>query len=153
MGNGKRTGEKYFTLIILAIGIFMLKEGIEIYRNSPGISSSGALPVFLSSLIIVFSFILFIKNRKENINSKEEKEENIIKFLFNTDVVVMVLLIFLYGIALLFGMKFLIITPIFLWVSMSFLEKGDYLKNLIYTIFLMIGIIVVFEYLFQVILP
>jgi hypothetical protein len=47
----------------------------------------------------------------------------------------------------------MIATPIFLWCTMSFLSRGKFVKNLLWTALCMLFIYLVFRVLFSVVLP
>ena len=74
-------------------------------------------------------------------------------FVFQRDVLVELILILAYCFALNFGLGFYIATPLFLWISMCYLLRRDYVKNLLWTALCMAFIIVVFRFIFSVVLP
>lgn len=152
-----KPGEKGFAFFILLLGLGMGYKSIGLYQNNPGASSPGAMPLFISGLLIVFSTILLIQNWKavgENSRkSLHEQMVNTIKHLGNIDVFVMVLLLTSYGAALYLNVGFIIATPFFLWVAMSYLARGGYVKNILWTAILMIFIMLVFRVLFSIVLP
>ena len=58
-----------------------------------------------------------------------------------------------YCIALNLKVGFYIATPVFLWVSMCYLMRKDYVKNILWTALCMAFILVVFRFIFSVMLP
>lgn len=65
----------------------------------------------------------------------------------------MLLAILAYCALLLAGVSFYIATPLFLYGSMCFLTRRNYLKNILWTAVVMAFIVVVFRLLFGVIFP
>ena len=51
------------------------------------------------------------------------------------------------------GLSFYIATALFLWGSMTYLMKGSYLKNILWTAILIVFAVVVFRMIFGVVFP
>ena len=66
---------------------------------------------------------------------------------------IMTVFIIAYCIMLSFGIGFVIASPVFLWVSMTYLSKGRFVKNIFYTMLVMLFIVVVFNLVFKVVFP
>lgn len=76
-----------------------------------------------------------------------------LRYVLPKEVLVVFLAILVYCALLLAGVSFYIATPLFLYGSMCYLMRKDYLKNIIWTAIVMAFIVVVFRMLFSVIFP
>jgi hypothetical protein len=153
-----RPGEKGFTIFLLILSAFFLYQSILLYRKNPGSSSCAALPLGVSILLTVLSLwnvILNIKKKTPLSGSMTiaKKVRDALVYIFPMDVLVMTGLVVLYCAALRMGLGFYISTPIFLWCSMCYLLRKDYLINLLWTTLCMLFILLVFSLLFSVVLP
>lgn len=150
-------GEKGFAVFLLLIGLFFTWQSILLYQQVPGASGSGAVPLFCSVVIDLFAIAILITDRKRlSINSGKsfgEVARNTLAYLAGRDVVVTALLVLLYCVAMALGAPFMVVTSIFLWVGMSYLSRGNYGKNIIWTALCMLFIYLVFRVLFSVVLP
>lgn len=152
-----QVGEKGFAFFLLFIGLFFTWQSWLLYQEHPGASSCGSVPLFCSSLITLFSLITIITDwSKKSANAGKAIGKMIAdtwNYLFPLDVIVMILFMIVYCAALYMGLGFMLVTPIFLWGSMSFLSRGNYVRNLLWTILCMLFIYLVFHVLFSVVLP
>lgn len=150
-------GEKGFAVFLLLFGAFFLWQSIVLYSEHPGAESAGAVPMFVSALIVIFAICIIVSDWKaESMNkglSLGEQVKQTLGYIFPKDVLVELGLILLYCIGLNFGLGFYIMTPLFLWISMCYLMRKDYVKNLLWTALCMAFIIVVFRFIFSVVLP
>lgn len=153
-------GEKVFTFALFGVGLlaFGLALNLWMQMDAPRIASAGALPLFVTSLWVILSFLAIIENRKltsplSGLKDWKEKVHKGLQYAFPLDVVVMLAAIFAYCAALYFGLSFYIATPLFLYGSMCYLSKKGFLKNLIWTAIIMAFIILVFRMLFGVVFP
>ena len=158
MSENQKPGEKGFSIILLIIGILALLESIKMFMKEPTSSSFGALPLFLSSVMVIFALkIILFEYRKSGSENKranfKELFNSTIKYIFPKDIVVVFFLLILYCLFLVFGLGFEISSTIFLIAAMTYLMRGHILKNVIYTGISMAFILVVFKTIFQVILP
>lgn len=157
MDNKFKPGEKGFAGLLLLFGLYFFYESVKLYKLDPRPSAYGAVPMFVSGLISVFSLAVIISDR----NKKSETEgmilnKKIIKtfeYAVPKDVLVILVLIALYCMALYMGFGFIPVTSGFLWLAMCYLMKKSYAKNILWTLCCMVFIIVVFKYLFKVVLP
>ena len=157
MDKKTKPGEKGFPVVLLLLGIFVTKESAAMYREAPQLESYGTVPLICGILLIVFSVFIIINNFRMQSEIKglpfKEKAESVVSHLFSKDVLVMLALILIYCLLLNFGLPFIISSPIFLWVSMTYLRRGGYVRNIIYTAIIMVFVIVVFNVAFHVVLP
>lgn len=153
-----KPGEKGFSLIMLVIGILFLIESIRMFMEEPTSSSYGALPLFLSfSIVILMLKIILVEYRNNGTNKdKVSLIDSIISvknYAFTKDIVFEFIFMVAYCILLILGLGFEISSSLFLLVSMTYLMRGQLLKNSIYTLITMAFILIVFKTVFQVILP
>ncbi len=157
MEKKTKPGEKGFTLILFVIGALFTKGSLDMYRADPTLEGYGTVPLFCGLMIMVLSaFILLGSLRtKSEISGQPvgEQASAVKKHLFNGDVIVMLLIILAYCGLLAFNVPFIISSPLFLWGSMTYLCRGGWLKNIIYTALVMIFVILVFSVGFNVVLP
>ena len=151
------SGEKGFALVLLVIGLFFTWQSYLMFREEPVASSYGAVPLFCSGIITLLALVILITDRKKRTpgTGKPLKEALLlaVRHVAGKDVLVMIGLIILYCLALYLGSGFMIATPIFLWVGMTWLSRGNYLKNILWTAICMGFIYLVFKVLFSVVLP
>lgn len=156
MTEKKKTGELGFSIVLLAVGVLALIESIRMFTKEPTPSSFGAIPLFLSSTIVFFQAkIIFFELRKASNNDADEKQTWLMKIqqILPVDILVIFAALVVYCILLMFKVGFEVSTVVFLVFTMTYLMRGQLLKNLIYTAISMAFILVVFRWLFQVILP
>lgn len=157
MENKTKPGEKGFAVILLAFGAIVLWQGILMFQKTPKLSSYGAMPLILGIMLTLCSTIIIVQNfnRKSEIAGRplSEKVSKTLGHLLKQDVLVMILLLIAYSVALFAGLRFVYSTPIYLWVTISYLTRKNYAKNILYTAIVMAFIMVVFKILFRIILP
>lgn len=150
-------GEKGFSVFLFFFGTFFAYQSYLMYLKSPGPSSYAAVPLFVSLLIMIFSGLIFVFDFKmKSVNSSSNLTQKIIKsftYMFPKDVLVMMFLIIFYCVALLFNIGFYIVTPVFLWLSMCYLMRKHFVKNILWTALSLLFIFVVFSFAFKVVLP
>jgi hypothetical protein len=150
-------GEKGFTLFLLLVGLFFTWQSWLLYCKDPGASSYGAVPLACSSLIVLFALATIFVDRKKKTPVSGLSLWNTVKEVFVSvfpqDMFVILCMVLAYSVGLYVKLGFMIITPIFLWCGMTYLSRGNYLKNLLWTALCMGFIYVVFKLLFSVVLP
>ncbi len=155
--NLYKPGEKGFSVFLLLFGCYFLYESWKLYQQEPGASSYGAVPLFVSAMIVIFSLAILISDRKKKTEntglSFGEAAKKTVGYMFPLDVLVVFILIVLYCVGMQIGIGFVWMTPVFLWISMSYLMKKGYIKNILWTALCMAFILLVFSYLFSVVLP
>ncbi len=157
MDNKTKPGEKVFPVLLLMLGIFVTKEAWGMYSRSPELSGYGTIPLFCGVMMVVLSVIIIITNffRKSELTGMTMREKTIavIKHLFSADVLVMLVMIAAYCVLLANGIPFIVSSPIFLWAAMTYLERGNFVKNILFTAIVMAFVILVFKVGFHVVLP
>ena len=152
-----KSGEKGFAVFWLLIGAFFFYQSWLMYRESPSAESHGAVPLFVSGLIVVFSIIILVIDRNKVSENHGRSVGAMLKDTLEKtlpkDIVITLLMLLFYCIGLLEGLGFYIATPVFLWAAMSYLMRKDYLKNLLWTALCVGFIFAVFSTLFKVVLP
>lgn len=157
MEKNTKPGEKVFPVLLLIVGILVTKESWGMYKRSPELSGYGTVPLFCGAMITLLSIVIIITNmfHKSDISgmSLKEKAAAVVKHLFSLDVLVMLVMIIAYCVLLANGIPFIISSPIFLWASMTYLERGNFVKNILFTAIVMAFVILVFKVGFHVVLP
>ena len=144
--------EKVFAVILLLIGCIALYLSINLWfsistQKAPRISSAAVVPVIVSSLWVLISLSIVIKN------FRRESESSSLRYIMPLNVVIILALIIIYCAALLTGTRFYVATPVFLYASMCCLMRKDYIRNIIITGLVTAFIILVFRILFSIVLP
>ena len=155
-----KSGERGFSLVLCLVGLFFLIQSIAMWNqvSEPKLSSAAALPLFCSAawtILALWDFLgsLRMKSPLSGLKSFKETAKGLLGYVFPKTVVVMIAAILVYCVALMFHISFYIATPIFLWGSMSYLMRDNYVKNILWTAILIAFIIVVFQILFGVVMP
>lgn len=156
-------GEKVFSFILLIVGVIALKLSVDLWfsislRRGPRIASAAAVPVFVSALWVLMSLWTVIENFKlttplSKVKGVGEKIMKALAYALPINVIIMLALIVAYCVALVEGVSFYIATPAFLYISMCYLMRKDYLKNILWTGIVMAFIVLVFRMLFSVVFP
>lgn len=147
-----KPGEKVFAFILLLIGCLALYLSINLWfsistHKAPRISSAAVVPVIVSSLWVLISLCIVIKN------FRIESESLTLRYSLPPNVLIILALIIIYCAALLMGVRFYIASPVFLYASMSCLMRKDYIRNIIITGLVTTLIILVFRIVFSIVLP
>jgi len=152
-----KPGEKGFAVFLLLFGGYFFQASVKLYLENPKPSSYGAVPLFVSSLIVLFSLAILINDRKKTSETKGlpagKKILTTLAYIFPKDILIMMGLILAYCTALYQGVGFIVSTSLFLWVGICYLLRKNYVKNVLWTACCMAFILVVFRYLFSVVLP
>ena len=87
------------------------------------------------------------------LSTMAEKIKKGLQFAFPMDTLVILGGILIYCLLLSLGVSFYIATPLFLYGSMCYLMRGNFVKNILWTAIVMAFIILVFRMLFSVVFP
>ena len=157
MEKKTRPGEKMFPVLLLIAGVLITREAWGMYKRSPELSGYGTVPLFCGVMIILLSVVIIITNmfHKSEIAGMplKDKAVAVVKHLFSLDVLVMLAMIIVYCVLMANGVPFVIASPVFLWAAMTYLERGNYVKNILFTAIVMAFVILVFKVGFHVVLP
>lgn len=148
-------GERGINILVLAACLVFVVESAKLFRQDPTPYSMGAMPLFLSILCTCCCLVTLISGlraEKSIYPSFKERLRATIQHVLPRDILVIFGLFIAYC-ASLSVFKFILATPIFLWCCMTYLAKGNYLKNILYSGVTSLFIVVIFRYLFKVILP
>ena len=153
-------GEKIFTLILFLSGIGAVILAVQLWQkvDGPKSSSAAAVPLFVAVVWAVLAFFMLLDNRKEKspldrLKTVSEKVKGGIEYVFPPSVRWIVLFCIIYCVLMYFGLSFYIATALFLWGSMTYLMKGGFLKNLLWTAILIAFAVIVFRMIFGVVFP
>ena len=157
MEKKTRPGEKVFPVLLLIAGVLITREAWGMYKRSPELSGYGTVPLFCGVMITLLSVVIIITNmfHKSEIAGMplKDKAVAVVKHLFSLDVLVMLAMIIVYCVLMANGVPFVIASPVFLWAAMTYLERGNYVKNILFTAIVMAFVILVFKVGFHVVLP
>lgn len=155
-----RSGEHAFTALLLACGLFALVVSLQLWfqMSEPRVSSAAALPLFVSGLWVLLTLLVMIDNRGhktplDSIKGFGRRVRQGLAYAFPQQVLIMLAAIAVYCVSMLLGLSFNIATPLFLWGTMCYLTRKNYLKNILWTAICMVFVIVVFGVVFGVVLP
>lgn len=156
MKESLKPGERAFSLFLLALTLWEISEAVKMCLKKPGLSSYGALPLGLGIIMLICLLkIIFVEDLKK-ISEKRTMSKTVldaIAFAFPKDIAIFIGMMLIYFIALLFGIGFMICTPIFLFVSMCYMMPHENTKNALFTVILVVAIYVIFKLIFKVTLP
>lgn len=155
MGKSQlKLGERGLSIILILFSIFAIIESYKISGTKLTSSSPGAFPIFISSMLLIFSIWILGEKRSLSQSKMEIKErlKALGNLIFTKDIVVVLILLIIYSVILeLVG--FTISTFLFLWIAISFLSSGKILRNLGVSILSVSIILLIFKTIFKVILP
>ena len=153
-------GEKLFTVVLLLTGIIAVILAVQLWQkvNGPKSSSAAAVPLFVAVVWAILSFFMLLDNRKEkspldSLKSMAEKIKAGVEYVMPSSVRWIILFCIIYCVLMYLGLSFYIATALFLWGSMTYLMKGSYLKNILWTAILIVFAVVVFRMIFGVVFP
>lgn len=148
--NELRPGEKIFSILLVLFSGFLFFESYKISQFK-SLVTSGAMPMFASTLMFVSSIFILINTFSKNKTLKQNSFQ-VIKYLFPLRFILFVLLIFLYTFVIQY-LGFLLASGIFLFISVwSLWEKGS-LPAILISLSSIATIYLLFRIVFKVILP
>lgn len=145
------------TLLFLAVGLVFFVQSLQLFWEDPSPSGYGIFPLLVSGLLLILTVVdyiqkLKIKSELDGLPMKE-KVTITIKYLFPVNSVVFLFMSIGFYIAITLGVPFMVAATVFLMISMCYLIPHAFVKNLIYTVVIMVTIYVIFSVLFKVTLP
>ena len=148
--NELRPGEKIFSILLVLFSGFLFFESYKISQFK-SLVTSGAMPMFASTLMFVSSIFILINTFSKNKTLKQNSFQ-VIKYLFPLRFILFVLLIFLYTFVIQY-LGFLLASGIFLFITVwSLCEKGP-LPAILISLSSIATIYLLFRIVFKVILP
>lgn len=157
-GAPLKPGEKLFTCVLLAIALLMLSQSALLWRQSPGLSGPAAIPLLSSALVSAFLVIAVFRNVKKPTETRRdapvrERIGQALRTALPRDVIVALLGIAAFCALLACGLSFYLAAPVFLWGMMTWLSRGNALKNLLPAALCTAFVYLVFDLLFRVRMP
>jgi len=147
----QRPGERILLWFLLALSIFVLTQAFRI-PHLDNLSSSGAFPIFIASILILSSLRILWKNRKRYAALRFGEELGQVgHFVFPKIVTIYAAVLILY-ILLLYPLHFWVSSALFLIGSFILLKGANIWKSLIIAAGTLGAIYLVFQYIFKVIL-
>lgn len=151
-------GEKGFAVVLLLAASFFLYQSALLWADKPGFDGPAVIPLISSGAVTLLALITVIRNifaKKPPVGAvvRRNAARQAVAYLLPANIVVAIASIIIYCILLRLGVSFYILTPVFLWGLMTFLSRGGYIKNLVWTAICMAFILLVFRLLFGVMLP
>lgn len=150
-GKQKAPGEFFFAAFLMIITLLLLIESLKlegIFQNK--FSSAGSMPQTLSIIVLLlFSLIIFDLKKEKYINGNLK---DTLYFIFTKKTVQLLSCIIAYGVLLSF-LGFEIATLLFLIVTMYVIEKKDLKSKILISLAILVSLVIIFKFIFQLILP
>lgn len=145
MKRNRKSGELFFSLILLLITILMCVESWKIFIKNPAISGPGGFPVILSGIFLISTLFILISV----LRMKPESES---KPIVSKQILVCLGMVLLYVI-LMPILGFAITTFLFLAAAMWYLHVETKKKIILISTGCVAAIVLIFQYAFHVLLP
>ena len=146
----QRPGERILIWFLLLFSIFILVNAFMI-PHLKNLSSSGAFPIFIGSIMILCTLRILWKNHARYSALKIGEEiEKATHLVFPKTVAVYTAILILY-ILLLYPLHFWVSSSLFLVGSFLFLRGAKIIRSLFIAAALLTAIYFLFQYLFRVI--
>lgn len=147
----QRPGERILLWFLLAISIFLLIQAF-LLPNLKNLSSPGAFPIFIISVMILSVLRILWKSRTHHSTYKLSEEfGKAIPLVFPKTVAAYTAILILY-IFLLYPLHFWVSSYLFLVGSFIFLKGAKVLRSIFIAGGMLVAIYLLFQYLFRVIL-
>lgn len=149
-------GEKACVWALLIVGVLALAASLQLFLKNPGVANQGTFPLLASSIMVLSSLIMMGEMRYLSPSFDEGEKENrgkaIWNFLFPDRMASVIVLVVIYAV-LLPHVGFAIATAGFLFLMMMRLKAGKWYRCGLISVGLVIGIMIIFQYIFHVVLP
>jgi hypothetical protein len=146
-----RPGERILLWFLLAFSLFILIQAIML-PNLKDLSSPGAFPIFIISIMIFSVLRILWKNRRHHSAFKINEEfGKAIPLVFPRNVAAYTGILILY-IFLLYPLHFWVSSYLFLVGSFLFLKGAKIFRAIFIATGMLVAIYLLFQYLFRVIL-
>jgi len=147
----RRPGERILIWFNLAFGIFVLTQALRIPRLE-SLSSSGAFPIFVSSILILSSIRILWKNRERYSSFRLKEELGPARlFLFPKTIFIYIIVLILYIFSLT-PLHFFVSSYLFLVGSFILLKGTKVWRSFFIAAGMLGAIYLIFQYIFKVIL-
>ena len=152
----REPGALAFAAAILLLGgaAFAMALALWLRTEEPREASAAALPVFVSALWVLAALwnAIACAAEKRKCAARSSAAEAL-RHALPPRALGMLGMIAAYCALLYLGVGFAIATPLFLYGAMCFLQRGDYVKNLLRAVVVTALIVLVFRGVFGVVLP
>jgi len=145
--TSRRPGELLFNLLVLIASLFLFWQAYAIAQFS-SLSSSGALPLAATSIMVISACLVLIKT----IRLPLEPHVRFIRHIFPPVIGVVMALILMFAV-MLEPIGFILSAAIFLFIAMTFLHRKGWVVSLGLTLVSLALVYCVFRLIFKVILP
>jgi hypothetical protein len=146
----RKPGERILTWFLLALSLFVLVNAWRMPHET--LSSSGAFPLFIGSVMILSVLRVLWKEWKVFVSWKWREERSLIQhFVFPKDVVAFIVVLVLYML-LTSSLGFWVSSYLFLVGSFLLLKGARPVKALIIGVVMLVVIWLLFQYIFKIIL-
>ena len=147
----RRPGERILIGFNFLFGTFVLFNAIQM-KGLESLSSPGAFPIFIGSILIVTSLSILWKNRHQYASYKFKDElEQARSFVLPKTVLIYVVILILYIFSLSL-LHFFISSYLFLVGSFIFLKGTSIWRSFFIAAGMLAAIYLIFQYIFKVIL-
>lgn len=145
-----RPGEKIFSFILVIFSTILFFESYKISGFS-GLTTSGAMPMFASTLMLVASIFIFLETLKKDPKNKSNLLK-VTQYLLPKQLIFFISLVLIYVLAIpYFG--FTLSSGTFLIISILNLWNKGFVWSIGVSVFSIAVIYFLFRIVFQVILP
>ena len=150
-------GELGFLIVLLCFGCFAFVASVMMFLKNTKWDSMGAFPFIVTSIMLITGIIMYLQMRKndavfEKGTALVERIKQTIQFMFPGKVSIVILYVVIYAVLMRF-VGFAISTYLFLAAAMITLKPNKIVRSLIISLGILIFILVVFQFVFQVVLP
>ncbi|MBO4914884.1 MAG: tripartite tricarboxylate transporter TctB family protein [Oscillospiraceae bacterium] len=152
-GDAGHAAERGFALALLLLGAAAFGMSLELWHSTPPprASSAAALPLIVTALWTLAALLNLVGIFRSAWGGGSAHFIDALRFAIPPRLALTLLAVAAYCALLLLGVSFYLATPLFLFGTMCFLCRGDYVKNLIRTAVVTGFIVLVFRVLFGVV--
>ena len=144
-------GEFKMLGLFFMLGIFFFFESLKSEGIYQGVSNGpGSIPQIISTAML----ILIAGKAAALIRSgyKEGSFKETLEYLFNKEVVILLVMVMLYGL-ILETMHFITTSILFMFCAMYFLDRRQPIRKILISCAVVAVLVLIFAYIFQIILP
>ncbi|MBP3927565.1 MAG: tripartite tricarboxylate transporter TctB family protein [Clostridium sp.] len=149
-------GEKMCVRILLLVSLLTFGAALQLFLKNPGVANQGTFPLAAASVMVLSSLIMVGEMRYLSPSfEKEGRKDRIretVKELFPDRMAPVILMVVVYAAALSI-VGFAIATFFFLFLLMLLLKAGKWLRCVVISAGVVVGILCIFQFIFHVVLP